>query len=384
MKSIHSLLGVLAVSMMIGCSGPGEDASTPEVRLVPVEVLEVVSAPGYEVEQRYVGKVEARRRSRLAFELGGSVEEVFFEEGEIVKKGDRLARIDTDRLEARERELTATLEQAVATRDLARATLDRYEALTDRRAVSAQEFDATRERLQTAEAVIRQVESQIESVRVDLEESELFAPFSGTLARRHVDEGAVVAPQQVVFELLETSHLEVRTGLAHEAVSGLKTGDEIVIATATKRAVSLPVLRILPQKDPRTRTVDVILDASKRELPLRDGDLVTVRRNLRVEEKGFFLPRDSLTESTRGLWACFVATPDPEAGPEAHRLDRRDLEVLHEYSDTVFVRGGIEDGEWVLSTGLQKIAPGQRVRIIEVEAAHTDPATVARRSDDIP
>jgi RND family efflux transporter MFP subunit len=347
-------------------------------------VLEVSSAPGYEVEQRYVGKVEARRRSQLAFELGGSVDEVFFEEGEAVEKGDRLARIDIDRLEARENELTATLEQAEATRDLAKATLDRYEALIDRRAVSAQEFDAIREQLLTAEASIRQIESQIESVKVDLEESELFAPFSGTLARRFVDEGAVVSPQQVVFELLETSHLEVRTGLAEEAVAGLQPNDEIAIQTGANQVVSLPILRILPQRDQRTRTVDVILDASKAELPLRDGDLVSVKRSLKIEEFGFFLPRDALTESTRGLWACFVATPDPEAGPEAHRLDRRNLELLHEYSDTVFVRGAIEEGDWVLSKGLHKIAPGQRIKIIEVDSPHSDPATIAKRDEDLP
>ncbi|MEM7600046.1 MAG: hypothetical protein AAF357_01365, partial [Verrucomicrobiota bacterium] len=83
-----------------------------------------------------------------------------------------------------------------------------------------------------------------------------------------------------------------------------------------------------------------------------------------VESEGFFLPRDSLTESVRGLWACYVATLDEEAGPDAFRLDRRDLEVLHEYSDHVFVRGAIEEGDWVLANGLQKVAPGQRVKIL--------------------
>lgn len=378
MKSFLLLMTFFLSSLLVGCNKPVEEEQK-EVRLVPVEVLEVAQEPRYEVEQNYVGNVEARRRSRLAFELGGSVEEIFFDEGQVVEAGGRLARIDTDRLEARKAELEATLVQAEATRNLARTTLDRYEALVDRRAVSEQEFDATRERLLTSEAVIQRIRSEIQTVGTDLEESELFAPFAGTLSRRFVDEGAVVSPNQVVFELLETSHLEIRVGLAEDAVRGLRPGDRISIATSNQENADLPILRILPQRDPRTRTVDVILDAHDIDLSIRDGDLVTVRRNLTVEEPGFFLPRDALTESTRGLWACYVATRDPEAGPEAHRLDRRDLEVLHEYADNVFVRGSIEAGDWILSSGLQKIAPGQRVRILDVNSPNSESPTVARR-----
>ncbi|MDF1851821.1 MAG: efflux RND transporter periplasmic adaptor subunit [Verrucomicrobiales bacterium] len=377
MKSLRVLLLPLAAATLLGCSQTEE--TEKEIRLVPVEVLEVTKSPGYEVEQRFVGKVEARRRSQLAFELGGSVEEIWFEEGEPVEAGQKLARIDTDRLEARKAELAATLEQAEATRDLAKATLERYEALVDRRAVSKQELDATRERLLTSQAVIRRIESEIKTVETDLVESELFAPFSGTLSKLLVDEGAVVSPQQIVFELLETSHLEVRTGLAEEAVTGLKPGDSIAIMTSRGVQAELPILRILPQRDERTRTVDVILDAHDANLSIRDGDLVSVQRTLEIREPGFFLPRDALTESTRGLWACFVATHDPEAGPEAHRLDRRDLEVLHEYADSVFVRGSIKEGDWILPSGLQKIAPGQRVRILEVNSPTSEIPSVARR-----
>lgn len=368
-------LGLLST----GCERSG-DESEAEIRLAPVEVLEVEGAPGYEVEQRYVGAVEARRRSRLAFELGGTLESVHFEEGEAVEAGSVLAEIDSDRLRARRNELEATREQAVATRDLAESTLNRFDTLTDRRAVSEQERDEARERLETAEASIRRIDSQIDSVDVDLEKSRLAAPFAGTLARRHVDEGAVVSPNQPVFELLETDRLEVRAGLSEEAVRGLEPGQEIAVRSAEGERVSLPILRVLPQRDPRARTIDVILDLGAADLSPRDGDLVTVLRTMRVDEPGFFLPRNSLTESTRGLWACFVAVPDPDAGPEAHRLDRRDLEVLHEYADTVYVRGSLEPGDWVLSTGLQKIAPGQRVRIIEVNTPESDPATVAKRN----
>ena len=71
----------------------------------------------------------------------------------------------------------------------------------------------------------------------------------------------------------------------------------------------------------------------------------------------------------RGLWAVFVAQPlgpDSQAGSESagtHRLVRRTVEVLHEESDRVFVKGMLRDGDRVVIDGTQRIVPGMAVRL---------------------
>ncbi len=73
-----------------------------------------------------------------------------------------------------------------------------------------------------------------------------------------------------------------------------------------------------------------------------------------------------MTESSRGLWACYVAEelsrrelPDSAT----HRLRRRELEIVHQEADRVFVRGTLADGELIVTEGMQRLVPDQLVRL---------------------
>ena len=90
--------------------------------------------------------------------------------------------------------------------------------------------------------------------------------------------------------------------------------------------------------------------------------------------KGMWLPRAALTESTRGLWAAYVLVPGDRG---VQRLERRQLEILEEADERIFVRGAIAAGERVAATGLQRLSPDQMVRVRE-EGEHRS-VTVAGR-----
>ena len=98
---------------------------------------------------------------------------------------------------------------------------------------------------------------------------------------------------------------------------------------------------------------------------IRRGDLATLEIERSKPEPGFWLSMTALTESSRGLWACYVAEPvalQDRLGSETHRLRRRELEVAHQEVDRVFVRGTLSDGELVVSDGLHRLVPDQRFR----------------------
>lgn len=362
----------LAALFATGCQSDEENLSeTPKIRLAPAEVLEVQTVDEYPIEKRFVGTVEAKRTSHLAFELAGTIETISRDEGEPVKKGDLLAAIDTSRLEARKKELQAALTEAEANLTLARLNIERNEKLVKTGAVSRSQTDEATRNLAASQANVNRIQAQLDSVAVDLGKSKLLAPFDGIIAKRNADEGSIVSPNEDILEVIESGNLEIRAALAGESVDDLQVGDklEIDIGGDTRELV---VSRILPLRDSVTRSIDVILSVpGEWNDRLRDGDIIEVIDSSSVNEKGVFLPRDALTESTRGLWACFVAMKDPEAGPEAHRLDRRDIEVIQEYADSVFVRGPLQTGDWVLSSGLQKVAPGQRVKVVKVKQSDT-------------
>ncbi|MEM0896589.1 MAG: efflux RND transporter periplasmic adaptor subunit [Verrucomicrobiota bacterium] len=380
MKSILPLSLGFSV-FFVGCGG---DAGTgPEdvsMRLNPVPVVRVVAADTYPSRARYVGEVEARQKTEMGFEIAGTLETIYFEEGDAVEKDELLAAIDTSRLEARKSELVAARAEVQATLNFNERKSAREERLVKSGAVSAQQLDATREARDRAEASLRRIAAQLESVDVDLKKSQLRAPYQGTLAKRMLDSGAIVSPNQPVFEIVETGHLEIRVSLPDVAVEDLQPGSSLKVTWEPDHESELSVTRILPTRLSGTQTVYVIMDLPLDATGLRDGDTVNVEQFKEIQKPGFFLPRDALTEGNRGLWTCYLVTEDEEIGSDASRLEPCDLEVIEAYADRVFVRGGLKSGDLVLAAGLQKVAPGQRVRA--VEKATTD--GVVDSPEDLP
>ena len=119
------------VSGLVVIGGVSEPYGVIEGEGVPPVVVDVIRAhhaPGYEVARRFVGTVEARRQSRVGFELGGLVTEVLVDDGGSVKEGDAIARLDTSLLESQRAERLAARDQARAAKELAELTRKRRDA----------------------------------------------------------------------------------------------------------------------------------------------------------------------------------------------------------------------------------------------------------------
>ena len=305
------LIPTISGGLLYATSNSGSDKtalpSTPttdkELRVLTVDTVSAKVEEEYPVQERFVGRAEAARTSNLGFELAGTVTSIAKDEGQRVKEGEILATLDTARLDARREELVALLNQSEATLTLAKSTLERFSSAVVTNAVSKQQVDEANESKLKAAAAVTRVNSQIKAIDVDLKKSVLIAPFAGAVATRSVDEGTIVSPGISVLRLVEVDHLEVRVGFSLRAANGLTVGDklDVVPALAGSSSVKATVERILPERGQRTRTVDVILTIdSPSKSGLRPGDLVEIPVNRTVNERGIWLPRTALTESSRG------------------------------------------------------------------------------------
>jgi RND family efflux transporter MFP subunit len=378
-------LGTLALALAIALGAGGaallpaprlaaerDPQADPAVPPLTVRTRAAVPQDGYTVERTFQGRVEAARRSQLGFELAGRLARLRVDEGARVAKGDTLATLDTDRLRARRREVAAALDSARADRELARSTLERVQGARDANAVSAQRLDEARERLAAAQARVREAAARLESIDVDLSKSELNAPYDGLVAIRHVDEGDVVSAGQPVIALLQRDGSEVRIGVDADAARRLSPGDVRPLEVGG-RTLDAAVEAVLPERGSATRTVDVrfVIDA---ELggSLRAGDVATLTLRHAVAGQGVWLPVEALTAGTRGLWAVYTATADGE-GAEARTIRRRSVELLHQDGARAFVRGGFGAGDRIVTEGLQRLVPGQTVRLSQPEGDAPEP-----------
>ena len=149
----------------------------------------------YDVERRFTGEFEAAQETALAFELPGTVTEILFEEGDTVRKGQIVARLDNRILLQERARLVAAREALQADAELARRTNTRQQELKERGFATAQRVDNTSLALLRIEAAIAETSAAIASVDIQLSKSELRAPFDGRVS---------------VWSILARSHLPVR------------------------------------------------------------------------------------------------------------------------------------------------------------------------------
>lgn len=333
---------------------------------LPVETRLIEHQDSYQVQRVFSGRLQARRESQLGFDAGGRLAQVRVFEGERVRKGSLLATLDTDRLTSKRAELVAAQAEAEANLALASATLKRLRGVLQSGGVSRQGLDEAREGRRAAVAALDLARQRIATIDIELEKSRLIAPFDGTVVERLADEGRVLSTGEPVLRLQESTTPEIRIGVAGDAVELLQPGTVYGLDHGQSRLLAR--LRVvLPLRSARTRTIDALFDPVEQGpagTALRPGDIVNLRLSLRVDEPGYWLPLTALTEGERGLWSVYIAEPaadSPSGLGATHKVSQRTVDLLHQEANRVFVRGALNPGTPVITTGLQRIVPGQWV-----------------------
>jgi RND family efflux transporter MFP subunit len=210
-------------------------------------------------------------------------------------------------------------------------------------------------------AVIDQFDAQLKNIKLEIEKSQLQAPYDGTIALLHVNIGTVVSASNPIVRLVESNKLEARIGVPIDQSENLPIGSKHRLKIGNK-ILTGQVTSTLPQIDPTTRTATVILSLNQTQ-GLIPGQVVSLELSQSVPQSGYWLPTEALVQGTRGLWSSYVlgeANPD---NPRQFTVKRQDLEVLAIQGDRLLVRGTLTSGDRVIVEGVHRIVPGQMVEI---------------------
>ncbi len=367
----YSLLGAAGLLLAAGgvagyqsiASAPSETASEQSA-VLPVETTVVERVSSYQVPRTYTGEIVALRSSELGFERGGELVEILADEGQRVRAGETLARLDIRNLETQRLQAEAQKAQAVAqltelqngarsediaaaeaaVRDLEQQLIlqktqeQRRVYLYERGAIAREQLDEftyganslqakldqARSRLQelrngtrfeqvnAQEAAVNQLDAQLKDIDVNISKSTLTAPFDGVVAERKADEGTVVGTGQSVIELVEAAVLEARIGVPANAISQMQIG-KLETIRVNNQPYSAKVTAILPEVDQSTRTQTVVLDLDAAAIAkIEPGQTARLTIGESIQADGFWLPTGALTQGIRGLWTCYVLVPAAE------------------------------------------------------------------------
>lgn len=349
------MIGVTTIQMRAEEKPQIEAAPLTEVRSFRPD-----AQTGYRLARSFTGRLEPARQTDLAFELAGTIRQILVDEGDTVRAGDVIARLDIRSLEAERRRQQANRRAAESDLELAELTLGRRRKLQQAGHVSNEVLDQARLATNRLQATLAQIDAAVETIDINLDKSVLRAPFDGRVGIRQLDEGATASPGQAVLKVLESARPVVRIGLAPDVAARLDQARTFTIRIGA-RDFPARFTGLRPDLQTRTRTIEALFELESEGTVAGFGQLADLSLDERVDTDGYWVPAASLKEGPRGLWTLLTLAEAPDS--DAYQVVREAVEVLHMDADRAFVRGTITGETRIVADGVHRVVAGQSVRL---------------------
>jgi membrane fusion protein (multidrug efflux system) len=348
-------LAILAVAAA-ACSRSDATPTTPPPAEVGVMTVEPQTLP---LSYEFVGEVQPIKRVDVRARVEGVIEARPFTEGSVVKAGQVLYRLERVRYDAAYRSASARLANA-------KRTLARLEPLLERNAVAQQDVDNARTEVESAQAAY----DDARKLRAD---AVVRAEIGGRIGRTQLEVGArVTGPADLLttIEQLDPVYVSFHpSSQDQQQWAGnrrsrelIQPGSPLVVRVVLPDGSELPrkgkLDYVSPSVDPATGTQELRASFDNDDQALVPGQFVRVRLQGFARDSALAVPRRAVQQSLDQQFVLVVGKGDT--------VTARDIETGTWSGDWWIVEGGLKPGERVVVEGVQKAAPGQPVRPVEL------------------
>lgn len=351
MKPFISLIALAAV--LAGC---GREAAPPAADIRPVRAEEVAPLNGNH-PGRYAGEVRARHETALAFRVPGRISTRQVEVGTQVKAGQVIAMLDPQDYALAVRAVRAQLAAAEAESRLAQDDLRRFAELRAQNFISQAELDRRRTAAEAAQARARQLRA--EAARAGNQEAytRLTAPHDGVVTALGFEAGQVVAAGQPLAQLARAGELEVRIDVPENAADTLRAARSMSVRLWAQPGKSYAgrLRELAPMADAVSRTYGARVSLLQPDAAVKLGMTATVE-----------LGQDAAPGLSVAQSALFRINGQPQVwvvDRKAGTVASRSVQLGAFAGERAAVLSGLTAGEWVVTAGVHKLSPGQRVRL---------------------
>ena len=357
------VIGLLAPAL--ACRrGEGEPAADPAApAIIGQENIAVARDTTLTTGPTLSGTLEPELAATVRAELGGSITEFRADDGQAVKRGQVLARIDDLSLRDAYVSARAALRSAEATAQLARRNADRSRRLNAAGAVADREVEDAEANATTTEGQVADAKARLATAEKQLGKTVLQAPFDGVAANVTASEGDVVQPGAELLSVLDPTSLRLEASVPAEDIAAVKPGTAVqfTVSGFGNRRFTGRVERVSPTVDPATRQVRVIVSLANEGRSLVAG-LFADGRVASESRPGIVVPRAAIDD--RGIRPLVVRL-------KGGRVERVEVEtgLLDRASERVEVRRGLAAGDTVLLGGAAGLAPGTRATVRDDQTA---------------
>ena len=363
----RTLVGAsLVLSSLAGCGGAEEAVPPPASRPVKLFLVEGSAA---DAMRSFPGRIDAAQRAELAFRVAGQLQQMLVKEGEMVERGQVLARLDPADYEL-------VFQDRKASFDNARSNFDRAKELIVDGNISKMDFDSM-------EAQFRSTSAALSQAKKDLEYTVLHSPFRGRIAERKVENFEDVLAKQTVFSLQAIEQLDVMIDLPESVVrmvrGDVKPEGELVDdeAVSTTRAFAqfegrgeekfpLRPKEIATKANEQTQTFRATFTMTAPKtftvLPGMTANVTASRPDVDESQMAasFTIPAIAVFADENSQSHVWIVK-QPENTVHARKVTTGNLSG----TDQIEILAGIESGEMIAIAGVSQLREGMQVRPVD-------------------
>ncbi|MGR7520721.1 efflux RND transporter periplasmic adaptor subunit [Klebsiella aerogenes] len=368
-----SLLSSLIISavLLTGCDNSGNQQAQPQAPQVSVHV---VHSEPLSVTTELPGRTSAFRVAEVRPQVSGIILKRNFVEGSDIKAGESLYQIDPATYQAAWNSAKGDEAKAEAAAAITHLTVKRYVPLLGTQYISQQEYDQAVATARQADADVVAAKAAVENARINLAYTKVTSPIDGRIGKSSVTEGALVtngqADAMATVQQLDPIYVDV-TESSNDFMrlkqESLQRGDD-----------SKSVQLIMENGQPYSlkgslQFSDVTVDESTGSITLRavfpnpqhtllPGMFVRARIDEGVNPQAILVPQQGVTRTPRGDATVLIVNAQ-------NQVENREVTAAQAIGDKWLITSGLQNGDKVIVSGLQKVRPGVTVKATEDTAA---------------
>lgn len=368
LSPLHTSFGfvvlIAAALLLSACSG--DKAAQPAAaapQAMPVTVIEVAPTQAPLVVEA-VAQAEGAREVEVRARVSGILEKWLFREGEPVKAGQMLFRIERAPFEIALAQAKARLAEAQAVEEQTAREAQRLTGLVAEKAISQKEFDDARSASAVARAAVKSAEAAVREAELNLSYTQVTAPVAGVTGRAHRSEGSLVntGSDSLLTTIAQINPIWVRFSLSDNDLAAVP-GGRAAVRSFREVELQLPDGSILPQRgrinfsasriDPALGTLEMRAEFANADAVVLPGQFVRARVIAGERDNVFLVPQAAVTQTESGP-VVMLANAEGKVEPRPIKLGQ------WQGKDWV-VTGGLQAGDRVIVDNLIKLRPGAPV-----------------------
>jgi membrane fusion protein (multidrug efflux system) len=306
---------------------------------------QIVKYETFENDIVLTGSLLANESVQLASEISGKIDNIYFDEGEFVKKGKLLVQTNVA-------DLQANLQRLKYTAQLNAQTEQRQKQLLEKEAISREEYDIAFTNLKTTQA-------EIDALEAEIDKSRIRAPFSGFIGLRYVSEGSYITPSSQIASLYNVDPIKIEFSVPSRYSGLLKKGSKITFSSeAENMDREATVYAIEPQIDPVTRTLSARAQTANPNNSLIPGQFIRINLSLENRENAILIPTTAIMPKANGHTVFII---------KDGRAQLKDVELGARTATRVEILKGISKGDTVAIAGVPQLKNRAEIEIKKLE-----------------